>query len=58
MAATISPEGARSVRPSIECITNGSFFPKLTGRLCHSSTISDAGSATGSERSRIASMKL
>ena len=43
----------------MERITNGvARCPKFTGPLCHLTTISDAGSATGSERSRIASMKL
>ena len=42
----------------MECSTKSFGADRVRGWLCHFMTTSDAGSDTGSERSRMASMKL
>src|SRR5260370_36231587 len=54
---TKAPLSPGQKRPCNPCMTH-SLLPSWGGRLCQFRTTSDSGSATGSERNRIDSMRL
>ena len=59
MPLTMAPLSPGHAMPCTPCMTwTDSLPPSRGGRLCQFKTTSDSGSATGSERNRIDSMKL